>query len=145
MYLDPLQALARARVHAFDAVLSDYRMPAMDGVTFLKRWRDIQPDSVRIVLSASNDFAAVQAAVNEADVFRYLSKPWSDEQLLAVLSAAFDRYDDAASTRLQLRQQQAAAGTLTPEEAERQRLEALEPGITRVRWDTDGSILLDDV
>lgn len=85
MYLDPLQALARARVHAFDAVLSDYRMPAMDGVTFLKRWRDIQPDSVRIVLSASNDFAAVQAAVNEADVFRYLSKPWSDEQLLAVL------------------------------------------------------------
>lgn len=36
-YLDPLQALARARLHAFDAVVTDYRMPSMDGVTFLKR------------------------------------------------------------------------------------------------------------
>lgn len=100
---------------------------------------------MRIILSASTDFAAVQAAVNEDDVFKYLSKPRADEQLLTLLSAAFARHDAAAANRHQLQQQQAAAGTVSPDEVERQRLEALEPGITRARWDTDGSILLDDV
>jgi len=145
LYLDPLQALARTRHARFDVVVSDYRMPAMDGVKLLSRLREIQPDTVRIILSASTDFDAVQAAVNEADIFKYLVKPWTDEALLLALSEAFARHDHAAETHRLAQAHKQGQGKLSPEEAERQRLEALEPGITRVRWDTDGSVLLDDV
>lgn len=140
---DPLQALGRARRAVFDVVVSDYRMPAMDGVKLLSRWREIQPDSVRVILSASTDFSTIQAAVNEADIFKYLVKPWAGEELLLVLAEAFTRYDQTIAAR---RNAQGVPPDKppSPEELERQRLEAMEPGITRVRWDTDGSVLLDD-
>lgn len=142
--LDPLQALRSARRHHFDVVMADYHMPAMNGITFLTRWRAIQPGSVRIVLTASTDFSAIQAAINKVDVFRYFVKPWSDEEVLKALSDAFAQHDQMRLGTERHAGPLNAMGQLSPEDVEKQRLESLEPGITRVRWDTDGSVLLDD-
>ena len=70
----------------FAVVLSDMRMPEMNGVELLSRVRAISPDSVRMILTGFADLDSTIAAVNEGHIFRFLSKPCSEEHL----SAAFD-------------------------------------------------------
>lgn len=124
---DPLIALERLQQERFDVLISDYRMPQLDGVTLLARARDLDPRTVRMMLSAAADFTTVLAAVNRAGVFRYIPKPWMEEQLLADLRAAL-AFDPCA--------------TPSAYELERLRLEALEPGITHVEWGPHGEVLM---
>lgn len=79
-----------------DVVLSDYRMPQMNGVEFLKRAKIIRPECVRIVLSAYADINAVVAALNEGEIYRFLPKPWNDEELLETVRDALQHHDLAA-------------------------------------------------
>jgi DNA-binding NtrC family response regulator len=126
---DPLQALQRLEQARFDVVISDCRMPRLDGVTLLASARELDPRTVRMMLSAAADFGTVLAAVNRAGVFRYIPKPWSEPQLLADLRAAL-AYDPCAAP--------------SAVELERRRLEALEPGITQVEWGPNGEVLMPD-
>lgn len=64
-----------------DVIISDQRMPGMTGTEFLSRARLVRPASVRIVLSGYTELESVTAAINEGSVFRFLTKPWDDEQL----------------------------------------------------------------
>lgn len=132
IHTEPGEALARIRETMFDVVVSDYRMPGMNGVDFLEMVKAAQPDAVRLLLTASTEFDTAMNAVNRAEVFRYLAKPWHLEQLKAVLEQACERRDLLRLER----------GELTPQELEERRLEALEPGITKVNWGPDGSVLL---
>lgn len=124
---DPLHALQRLRETRFDVLISDYRMPRLDGVTLLARARELDPRAVRMMLSAAADFGTVLAAVNRAEVFRYIPKPWSEAQLLADLRAALVFDPCAAPSAVEL---------------ERRRLEAQEPGITQVEWGPNGEVLM---
>lgn len=126
---DPLRALQRLHATHFDVVISDYRMPRLDGVALLAHARDLDPCTVRMMLSAASEFSAVMAAVNLAGVFRYIPKPWSEPQLLADLRAAL-AFDPCAVP--------------SADELERRRLEALEPGITQVEWGPNGEVLMPD-
>ncbi len=123
----PLHALRRLHEARFDVLISDYRMPLMDGVSLLASARELDPRAVRIMLSAAADFGTVLAAVNRAEVFRYIPKPWNEAQLLADLRAALV-FDPCA--------------TPSAYELERRRLEALEPGITQVEWGPNGEVLM---
>jgi len=69
-------------------IVSDQRMPGMTGVDFLTRARDLVPDAVRILLTGYADIEASIAAINRGAVFRYLTKPWQDEDLLKVVAEA---------------------------------------------------------
>lgn len=129
---DALAALALARTQQYDIVLSDLRMPEIDGLAFLALVGAVSPHSVRMVLTGSADFHTAQRAINEAGVFRYLTKPWTESELHGHLAAAIA----AVEAR------RAAAPPLDPEEAERQRLEQLEPGITTVEWGPAGEVLM---
>ena len=93
---DPQIALARLGEAVFDLVVSDYRMPVMDGLEFLKRVRAVQPHTVRVMLSASSDYETLMRAVNDAEVYRFLAKPWQQEALIAQVRSALER---AASAR----------------------------------------------
>jgi DNA-binding NtrC family response regulator len=141
-FFDPEQALLRCAEVAFDVVMSDYRMPGLNGAEFLQVVKGIQPDAVRLVLSASTDFAEVSNAINRAEVFRYVAKPWEAGELKRVLLLAFERHDAALATRRRLEGAE-AGGARSEAEREARRLEAEEPGITRVDRDDDGAIYLD--
>jgi EAL domain-containing protein (putative c-di-GMP-specific phosphodiesterase class I)/DNA-binding response OmpR family regulator len=86
--LKGLQLLAENRV---DVVISDQRMPGMAGVEFLRRVKDIHPDSVRMMLSGYTDLKSVTDAINEGAIYKFLTKPWDDDHLLANIEEAFRR------------------------------------------------------
>lgn len=141
---DPEAALQRAGQVQFDVVVSDYRMPAMDGVTFLRCFRGIQPDTLRLILSAATDFEALVTAVNEIGIYRYLSKPWSDDDFVVTIEAAFREYERHMEERLLAQGARRFGVDESAEALEAMRLEAEEPGITHVNWAPDGSVILGD-
>ena len=144
-FADARAALVRGKEVPFDMVLSDFRMPIMDGVTFLKQFRELQPDTPRLILSATTDFDTLMAAVNEAAILRYLVKPWDEDELIASLREALAHHADVVGDRLLANQMRENMGLISEEEKELRRLEVLEPGITQVRRSPDGAILLDDL
>lgn len=73
-------------------VISDYRMPEMDGVVFFKEVCERWPETVRIVLSGYADTAAVVAAINEGQVYKFIPKPWNDDELKVAIAKAVERY-----------------------------------------------------
>lgn len=73
-------------------VVSDYRMPEMNGVQFLSTIRQIIPDTVRILLTGQADMQASIDAINEGNIFRFLTKPCSTEVLTNALDAAVQQY-----------------------------------------------------
>ena len=81
-YQDAREALRRARTTVFDAVITDYMMPEINGLELLQELRDIQPDTIRILLTGVIDIETVMSAINKAGAFRFIPKPWDDEQLL---------------------------------------------------------------
>ena len=73
-------------------VVSDYRMPHMNGVDFLKKVYARWPETVRIVLSGYADTAAVVAAVNEGHIYKFIPKPWNDDELKVTIAKAVEVY-----------------------------------------------------
>ncbi|HTS71985.1 MAG TPA: response regulator [Terriglobia bacterium] len=76
----------------YAVVVSDLRMPGMDGVTLLFLIRTAAPDTVRILLTGHTDMEAASAAVNEGKVFRFLLKPCPSGVLFRALEAAVEQY-----------------------------------------------------
>lgn len=144
VFNSPVAALEKARHTAYDLVLSDYRMPEMDGVQFLKVVREIQTSSVRMILSGYADLNGLIAAINEAGISRFISKPWNDYELVSAIGQALALRDLTLENQILADQARLASGNISSQEIELKRLEAEEPGITHVVWDTDGSVLIDE-
>jgi len=75
-----------------DLVISDMRMPGMDGAQFLERVRRIQPDTARILLTGYADIASTIAAINDGGIDRYIAKPWDDNDIQLVVKEALARH-----------------------------------------------------
>ncbi len=103
------RALKRARCHILEAadaehalrilsevsvqvVVSDYRMPGMTGVEFLRAVKDRWPRIQRVLLTGQADSAAVEEAVNKSEIFRFIWKPWDDGHLLITIQSAVDQF-----------------------------------------------------
>lgn len=146
LYTSPLAALQRMEEGPpFDLVISDYRMPEMSGVAFLKAQRDIQPDAVRFIMSGNADMDGMVAAINEAKIQRFIAKPWDDFTLCADVKQALEFQRLLIENRQlanEVRQQQ---GIISLQELELNRLEQETPGITRVKRTAEGYVILDDV
>ncbi len=76
----------------FAVIVSDLRMPQMDGIQFLSRIRKVAPDTVRMMLTGNADLEAAIEAVNEGNIFRFLTKPCPPETLTKVLNAGVEQY-----------------------------------------------------
>jgi DNA-binding NtrC family response regulator len=76
----------------FAVIVSDMRMPEMDGIRFLVRAREIAPDSVRIMLTGNADQQTAIEAVNEGHIFRFLNKPCDTERLVNALNAGLEQH-----------------------------------------------------
>ena len=144
-FISPGQALKRAETTAFDLVLSDYRMPEMGGIEFLKSLRQIQPSVARIILSGYADLAGLVKAINEAEIFRFLSKPWDDWDLKLAIDQALVYKDLLQENQRLADQVRVQQGRLSKQEMALRRLEEESPGITKVNWGPDGSVIFDDM
>lgn len=76
----------------FAVIMSDLRMPDMDGIEFLTQVREWSPDSVRVMLTGWADLNSAMSAVNDGNVFRFLTKPCPSEQLTVALEASLEQY-----------------------------------------------------
>jgi two-component system, probable response regulator PhcQ len=139
----PKDALMLARQDDFDLFISDYRMPEMDGIEFLKAAKSIQPDAARLILSGYADLNALVRAVNEVGIERFIGKPWNDYDLMSAIGQALSHRDLLLENRQLADLVRLEMGDKTPEELEAERLERIEPGITKVNWGPDGSVVLD--
>ena len=88
----------------FAVVLSDMRMPGMDGATFLAEVRTLAPETVRMLLTGNTDQQTAIAAVNEGQIFRFLSKPCPPEKLRAAFKAAAEQHRLIMAERVLLEQ-----------------------------------------
>jgi putative nucleotidyltransferase with HDIG domain len=89
-YLAPDEALQALETESPTVIISDYMMPGMDGVDFLKRARVKAPGAVRILCTAAEDFRVALQAVNAGEVFRIISKPWHQQELVATIAQAVE-------------------------------------------------------
>ena len=84
--------LAELEKTPVDLVISDMRMPEMDGATFLKAVRQRWPDTVRILLTGYADVTSTVAAINDGEIYHYVSKPWDDTEIVNTVREALERY-----------------------------------------------------
>ncbi len=90
---DPVKALQLIQKTAFSVILSDQQMPALSGLEFLAQVKEIQPHSVRILITAVLSLNTVIDAINKGEVYRFIVKPWLREELLVTLKNAVQRYE----------------------------------------------------
>ena len=85
-----LDILKREEIHV---VMSDQRMPGTTGVEFLRSVKGADPMAIRLLFTGYSDIRAVIDAINEGNVYRYITKPWDPEELQTVIREACDRFD----------------------------------------------------
>lgn len=103
--LNALKSIFRAKYHVFTAtngdqafeflqkfrvhlVVSDQRMPGMLGVELLRRAKELSPNTVRILLTGYSDLASIVGSINEGEVYRFINKPWNNQDIQAVVAEA---------------------------------------------------------
>jgi CheY-like chemotaxis protein len=87
-----------------DVIISDMRMPGMDGATFLGTARQLYPDSVRMLLTGQSDMASAISAVNNGQIFRFLTKPCPPADMMAAVTAAAEQHRLLTSEKVLLEQ-----------------------------------------
>jgi len=93
--------------YPIDVILSDERMPEMNGTDFLAQVKDLYPHTVRLVLSGYTEVESVTEAINKGAIYKFLTKPWDDEQLRANIREAFQRHDiEQQNNRLKMEVEQ---------------------------------------
>lgn len=81
-------ALEFLRNNAVDVIVSDQRMPGMTGIEMLRTARELNPNAMRILLTGYSDLNAIIGSINEGEIFRFVNKPWSNEELTATVARA---------------------------------------------------------
>ncbi len=86
---EALDVMEHERVHL---VISDYRMPKVTGAEFLREVKQRWPDTIRIMLTGHADIQSIMGAVNDGAVYKFITKPWNDEDLRLTVSLALQQY-----------------------------------------------------
>ncbi len=85
-----LKLLEENSVHL---VISDQRMPRMDGTQFLAKVKEGYPDAIRIILTGYTDVDSITESINKGHVYKFLLKPWNDQSLKLEIKQALEQYD----------------------------------------------------
>lgn len=111
-FTQPEEALEALEAQDVPVVMSDQRMPRMSGVEFLRRVKERKPDTTRLLFTGYSDIKAVIDAINEGNVFRYITKPWDPEELATVIRQAVEVHDLVVENRRLLGELQATNAEL---------------------------------
>jgi response regulator RpfG family c-di-GMP phosphodiesterase len=85
------EGLAILETQNVDLVISDMRMPMMDGAHFLAEVRQRWPNAVRLLLTGYSDIPSILDAINRGEIYRYIAKPWDDNDMLLMVHGALER------------------------------------------------------
>ena len=99
-YSSPELALRRAQCCVFDVVISDYKMPTMNGVDFLTELKSMQPNAVRVLLTGSVQVSTLLESINKAGVFRFIAKPWDDNEFIDIVQAAIEHRETTIENQI---------------------------------------------
>ncbi len=124
---DAVQGLRCLPEHRFSVVITDHQMPRLSGLEFLAQLKAVQPDATRVLITAVLDLTTVLEAINRAEVFRFLLKPWTRGDLLNTIRAAVERHETGQHHRQRLDLVQAECRALT------RRVGELERELARMR------------
>ncbi len=130
------EALAQLKNISPDVIISDFLMPEMNGIEFLNRAREILPEVVRIILTAHADVQMAVQAINEAGVYRLLTKPWDDAELKIMLNQINEHI-------ALIKENSRLKAIIKSQEDILRRLENEYPGITMVKKTKDGAIIIE--
>ena len=90
-FLSPGKAIEYAQSSQIDLVISDYLMPEMDGITFLAKIKEIEPQATRIILTGYADKENAIKAINDVGLFQYIEKPWDNDSLKLVIRNGIEK------------------------------------------------------
>ncbi len=148
------QALEILKTERPDVILSDYLMPEMTGLELLKRCRLFYPEMSRVVLTGQAEMQVVIAAINEGAVFRFLTKPWEEDELLLTMHMAVEHSLDLKAEQQKNAPQASQAKTAQSQTQELKvspksndeisQLEEQHPGLTQIKRTASGAIVIDE-
>jgi len=111
-FTSPVEALSSVSSHNYDLVITDYLMPGMDGITFLSRFKEAQPQAIRILLTGYADKESAIRAINEIGLYQYVEKPWDNDSLLIVVKNALEKATLLRTLDQKIQELRAAQGNL---------------------------------
>jgi two-component system, probable response regulator PhcQ len=131
------EALSLLAQDPADMVLSDHMMPSMTGLELMREVRTLYPDTLRIILTGYADLEMAISAINEGEIYRFLTKPWDQVELQVTVRLGFDRL-------LLERENRRLLATVKRQSDFIRALEAEHPGISAVQRDAAGAVVIDD-
>ena len=134
---DADQVFAILEDQPIDLLISDIDMPAMNGLELVRRVRTIHPDVVRVLLTGHGTYDAARRAINEGEVYRFLSKPFDPGELRKTVS-------DALARRQELARQSRVGVQADRRRSLHAQLELEHPGITKLKRDAAGAYLVSE-
>src|SRR5437764_3667107 len=94
------EALTLLQQHEVALMISDQRMPQMTGIELMKRTVELRPQMVKILLTGYTDIGALIESINSGLVYRYLTKPWNNDELRVTVARALEHYEISKSNHL---------------------------------------------
>src|ERR1041385_2024033 len=91
------EALHLLEQHDVALLITDPRMPGMTGIELLKRTAAVRPPPVRVILTGYTDIGALVEAINCGQVYKYVTKPWNNDQLRLTVARAVEHYENTRS------------------------------------------------
>lgn len=86
------EAFAIMEKEVIQVVIADQRMPEMNGTALLQKIKDKYPSTVRVILSGYSDVSAILETINRGEVYRFIGKPWDDQELKTTINQCFEHY-----------------------------------------------------
>ncbi len=121
-FTEPEEAVKFLQANTVDICVSDYLMPRMNGIQFLARAKECQPEATRVLLTGHADKQSAITAINQVSLFQYIEKPWDNAQLLLVIQSGIERANLFRSLREKISELDTAHSSL--KEVQRRLLQA---------------------
>lgn len=134
---DPKEALEIVKREPVHLVISDHMMPGMLGIDLLRKIRLVREDVIRIILTGHADLDMAMQAINEGAIYRFLTKPWDNNDVLLAVRMGLRAHEMEAENRRLLQLVHKHRAVLS-------RLEKDQPGITGLERRGDGMVVIDD-
>ena len=143
-FSDPQDALQALTGASYNLILCDLRMPQLDGITYLQSARQRQPGAMRLLFSGHGDRESLVQAINQAQVQRFISKPWDDYELLETLRSCLQLQQLQMEQQRLLLQVQQQQDQLQRQQQALQEMQRRHPQLFSLTRAEDGSILLEE-